>query len=173
MERKLHIGGIQKAEGWEIFNAVPNVIVDHVGNAGDLSRFADDTFDLVYASHVLEHFDYHRELVPALQEWRRVLTPTGKLLISVPDLDVLSRMLVAKEHLTLAERFQVMQMMFGAQSDQYDYHKVGLNQDFLFGFLQRAGFRVAERVADLGYFEDTSTYRLKGVLISLNVIATK
>jgi len=91
----------------------------------------------------------------------------------VPDLDVLSRMLVAKEHLTLAERFQVMQMMFGAQSDQYDYHKVGLNQDFLFGFLQRAGFRVAERVADLGYFEDTSTYRLKGVLISLNVIATK
>jgi predicted SAM-dependent methyltransferase len=82
-------------------------------------------------------------------------------------------MVVAKEHLTSAERFEVMQMMFGAQSDEYDYHKVGLNQDFLFRFLHRAGFRSAERVADLGCFDDTSCYRFKGVPISLNVIAYK
>jgi predicted SAM-dependent methyltransferase len=75
--------------------------------------------------------------------------------------------------LSVAERLEVMQMMFGAHSDEFDYHKVGLNRDFLFNFLHRAGFRTAERVADLGCFDDTSGYRFKGVPISLNVIAYK
>ncbi len=173
MGRKLHIGGLEKTDGWEVINAVAGPAVDHVGNAGDLSRFSDGAFDEVYASHVLEHFDYQRDLIPALQEWRRVLAPSGRLLLSVPDLDILAKMVIAKERLSLGERIEVMQMIFGAHSDQYDFHQVGLNQDFLFYFLNRAGFRSAERVADLGCFEDTSRYRFKGVPISLNVIAYK
>ena len=173
MGRKLHIGGKARAEGWEVLNAVAGPAVDHVGNAADLSRFTAATFEQIYASHVLEHFDYQQELVPTLQEWRRVLTPAGKLLISVPDLDILAKMVCAKDHLSFIERFNVMQMIFGGHADEYDYHKVGLNQDFLFNFLHRAGFRTAERVADLGCFDDTSGFRFKGVPISLNVIAYK
>ena len=73
MSRKLHIGGQVKVDGWEVFNAIDADYVDHVGNAKDLSRFADETFAEIYASHVLEHFDYKDELVHVLKEWRRVL----------------------------------------------------------------------------------------------------
>ena len=56
--RQLHIGGTTVKQGWEILNAIDNEGVDHVGNAMDLSRFESDTFDRIYGSHVLEHFDY-------------------------------------------------------------------------------------------------------------------
>jgi predicted SAM-dependent methyltransferase len=42
--RKLHIGGHERREGWEILDANAGPLVDHVGDAGDLSRFADGSF---------------------------------------------------------------------------------------------------------------------------------
>jgi predicted SAM-dependent methyltransferase len=56
MSRKLHIGGQVKAAGWEVLDANPGPIVDHVANARDLSVFPDHTFERIYASHVVEHF---------------------------------------------------------------------------------------------------------------------
>ena len=58
MTRRLHIGGTVAREGWEVLNANAAPYVDHVGNANDLSRFADNTFDAIYASHVIEHLDH-------------------------------------------------------------------------------------------------------------------
>ena len=37
MSRKLHIGGQVKAAGWEVLDANPGPIVDHVADARDLS----------------------------------------------------------------------------------------------------------------------------------------
>ena len=79
-ERRLHIGGKQKRDGWEILDVNPGPLVDHLGNAIDLSQFADGTFAEIYASHVLEHFDYKEALVAALREWNRVLAPGGVLI---------------------------------------------------------------------------------------------
>ena len=93
MKRKLHIGGQQRAEGWEVLNANSAPYVDHVCNATDLSRFADGTFSEVYASHVVEHFDYKNELGTALKGIWRIMEPGGKIYISVPDLDVLAALL--------------------------------------------------------------------------------
>jgi len=59
MSRRLHIGGKIRSEGWEVLNANPASYVDHVGNAVDLSRFPDNTFTDIYASHVVEHLDAH------------------------------------------------------------------------------------------------------------------
>jgi predicted SAM-dependent methyltransferase len=52
-ERRLHIGGVERTEGWEVLNAVPGPAVDHVGNAADLRQFPDGTFTALYSSHVL------------------------------------------------------------------------------------------------------------------------
>lgn len=173
MSRRLHIGGIQKAEGWEILNAVPAASVDHLGDARDLSRFSDNTFSDIYASHVVEHLDYVNELLKTLKEWYRVLLPGGKLYISVPDMDVLSRLFLEKDKLTLDERFFVMRMMFGGHVDKYDYHVVGLNQDFLQVFLRQAGYSNILRVNSFGLFQDTSGMHFKGVPISVNMTAEK
>jgi predicted SAM-dependent methyltransferase len=169
----LHIGGTVRVEGWEVLNAVPSPCVDHIGNANDLSRFVDATFSGIYASHVVEHLDYTGELIATLREWNRVLLPGGKLYISVPDLDVLSGLLLRKDVLSLDERFHVMRMMFGGHVDTYDYHVVGLNEEFLGGFLQGAGYVNVVRVSNFGLFEDTSSMEFRGVPISLNIMAEK
>ena len=171
--RRLHIGGEIRSEGWEILNANAAPEVDHVCNAADLSQFPAGTFEAIYASHVLEHFDYKNELRKALAEWNRVLAPRGKIYVSVPDLDALAGLLLEKNRLTVDERFQVMRMMFGGHVDQYDYHVVGLNEEFLGYFLAGAGFVNIQRVAGFGLFEDASTMALKGIPISLNVLAEK
>jgi len=171
--RRLHIGGVVRADGWEILNALDGAHVDHVGNANDLSRFSDGAFDEIYASHVVEHLDYMGELHATLVEWLRVLRPGGRARISVPDLDVLARLILAREHLTVNERFHVMRMLFGGHVDKFDYHQVGLNEDFLTDILGSAGFVNIRRVSEFGLFQDTSTLRFKGVPISLNLIAER
>lgn len=173
MVRRLHIGGTAKSEGWEVLNANPAPYVDHVCNANDLSRFADETFSELYASHVVEHLDYVDELKNTLKEWNRVLVPGGKVFISVPDLDVLAGLFLERKKLTADERFFVMRMIFGGHVDQYDYHVVGLNEEFLGGFLHASGYVNIQRVRDFGLFHDTSRMSFKGVAISLNMTAEK
>ena len=173
MARNLHIGGTVRHPDWEVLNAMAGPCVDHVCNANDLSRFADNTFDKVYASHVAEHLDFKEELQQTLKGWQRVLVPDGMLFVSVPDLDVLAGMLVDKQHFSVEDRFSVMMMLFGGHVDQHDYHVVGLNQEFLAVFLSRAGFVNIQRVRNFGIFADTSGMEFKGVPISLNLIAQK
>ena len=174
MVRRLHIGGKVAAPGWEVLDANPGPVVDHVGNAADLSRFADDTFSEVYASHVAEHFDYKNELLATLKEWRRVITPGGILYVSVPDLDVLAKLFVDREKYSGPDRYLLMRVIFGGHLDQYDYHLVGLNEEFLADFLVNAGFTDLRRVnGPFGLFLDTSVMLFKGVPISLNVTARK
>ena len=116
--RNLHIGGNEVKNDWEIFNIIDEPYVDHVGNAKDMSAFEDASFDTLYASHVLEHFDYFSELEAVLDEWYRILKPGGKLYISVPDIEVLGQLL-ADDTLSFMDRFKVMRMMFGGQSNPY------------------------------------------------------
>jgi predicted SAM-dependent methyltransferase len=171
--RKLHIGGQVRAEGWEVFDANPGPLVDHVGDARDLGRFETGTFEAVYASHVLEHFDYKDALAETLREWHRVLQPAGLLYVSVPDLEILASLFVLKDKLTIEQRFLVMRMIFGGHADRHDYHLVGLDQDFLATFLREAGFVSLRRVKGFDLFADTSGMIFQGVPISLNVVAQK
>jgi predicted SAM-dependent methyltransferase len=171
--RRLHIGGEERSEGWEILNILPGPHVDHLGNANDLSRFSDGSFQEIYASHTVEHFDYQNELLATLKEWHRVLRPFGTLYLSVPDLDVMARLLLDKERLNVDDRFAVMRMMFGGHMDPHDFHGVGLNEDFLTYFLHEAGFAMMQKVDKIGLFQDTSDMEFKGELISLNMVARK
>jgi predicted SAM-dependent methyltransferase len=54
-------------------------------------RFADNYFDLVYHSHVLEHFS-KPELLAFIRECYRVLVPGGHMRVVVPDLEVLAKL---------------------------------------------------------------------------------
>ena len=173
VRRQLHVGGKIRVPGWEVLNAVPAPEVDHCGDARDLSQFADNTFATIYASHMVEHLDYKDELAQTLREWLRVLVPGGRVLISVPDMDVLCRLLAERGVHEIEERFLLMRMVFGGHCDRFDYHQVGFNEDSLAWFLGATGFVQMQRVASLGVFDDTSETRFKEVPISLNMIAQK
>ena len=66
-----------------------------------------------------------------------------------------------------------MRMMFGGRMTAYDIHYVGLNFEFLGGYLHKAGFRDIRRVPEFGLFNDTSTQLFRDAPISLNVQARK
>lgn len=55
---------------------------EFVAEACDLRTIANETYDFVLGSHVLEHV---ANPLRALQEWMRVLKPDGGLVIVVPD----------------------------------------------------------------------------------------
>jgi predicted SAM-dependent methyltransferase len=170
---RLHVGGWQVKEGWTILNIQPRPGVDFVGDCTDLSRFADASVAELYASLVYEHLAYGGDvLLGAWKEVHRVLVPGGRFLFSVPDLQTLCRLFL-EPSLDVAQRFHVMRMMFGGQQDEHDFHRIGLTEEFAFGYLGRAGFRSARRVQDFGLFDDTSSLQFMGVPISLNVEAVK
>ncbi len=169
---RLHIGGRERRDGWTILNIEPGPHVDHVGDCRDLSPFADGLVEEIYASHVFEHLGYFDELPQALAECRRVLKDGGRLQISVPDLEILCRLFLHPE-LKAEQRFHIMRIMFGGQMDPNDFHKVGLTFEFLNDFLTRIGFNDIQRIDEFRLFDDTSSLRIGGVLISLNITALK
>jgi predicted SAM-dependent methyltransferase len=168
----LHIGGQQSHPGWKILNIHHNPNVDYVGNAADLSMFENNSIKRIYASHVLEHFSYQKELNYVLNEWYRVLEKGGCLMLSVPNLAILCQ-LYSKSNLSNEERFYIMRVMFGGQVDSYDYHKVGFDFDYLYSILKKAGFEKIYQVQDFYLFRDCSRIKFLGDKISLNVKATK
>lgn len=171
--RRLHIGGWQRKAGWEVLDIKRSDVTDHIGNARDLSRFDDNTFLELYASHVLEHFDFRGEIEEVLREWKRVLLPGGRIYLSVPDMDVLCSLFLCKKVLSVEHRFHLTRMMFGSHTNHFDYHQAGLNREFLEHFLRLAGFISPLVVARFNLFDDTSNLCFEGVPISLNMIAKK
>ncbi|HRH82576.1 MAG TPA: methyltransferase domain-containing protein [Thiobacillaceae bacterium] len=169
---RLHIGGRQPKPGWKILNIQAGPDVDYVGDCTSLAQFADGSVAEVYASHVYEHLGFRGELPQALREVWRVLEPGGVFRISVPDFECLCRLFV-DPNTPRDKKFSLMMHVFGAQEDPHDFHKVGLTQDFLVAMLQRAGFSRLRRVKEFGLFNDYSSYRRFGVLISLNLEAYK
>ena len=169
---RLHIGGEDVREGWKILNVQPLEGVDFIGNATDLSQFADNSILEVYGSHIYEHLDYVRELHAALAEAFRVLRPGGLMRIGVPDLDALCRLMLRPD-LDPEKKFFVMRMIYGGHMNAWDYHKVGFNFDLLGQFMWDVGFRDIRRVERFGLFPDATDIVYEGVPISLNVMGTK
>lgn len=80
---RLNLGcGPEHLKGWVNIDSNPEERPDLVADVTDLSMFADDSVDEIYASHILEHIDVR---VPALAEWARVLRPGGVITVVVPD----------------------------------------------------------------------------------------
>jgi len=171
---KLHLGGKHAHPDWKILDIEERPEVDFVGDAADLSQFPDESIEMIYASHILEHFHYYLnyELPFVLAEWHRVLQPEGKLFVSVPNLQTLC-WLYCRPNILPVERFQIMRMMFGGQTNEYDVHKVGFDPDILGTYLTEAGFKNIQIVDEFNMFQDSSSLSFMGHLISLNMIATK
>ena len=169
---KLHIGGKEKKEGWSILNIQKKEGVDYLGDISDLSQFEDNSIEEIYASHVVEHVN-QKNIKKTLAGIHRVLKDSGKFYVSVPDLDVLCRIFIAKDA-PIKVKYHVMRMMFGGQTDEYDFHYFGWNFEFLEEYLTIAGFKKIEKVKSFSLFNDTSNFApYSGVPISLNVIAYK
>jgi predicted SAM-dependent methyltransferase len=157
--RKLHIGGQQGGNGWELFS-------------GDTADYPDNSFDLIYSCHTLQRLDYQNTLQMMLIDLHRILKPGGQLHISVPDLAALAG-LINMEGISRSDRFHVMRMLFGGHLHPDDYNHAGLSHDILQDYLDKAGFEQVIGVAPFTHFPDASAMQFAGTFISLNIQARK
>jgi predicted SAM-dependent methyltransferase len=171
---RLHIGGEEIKEGWKILNIQKKPGVDFIGDITDLSQFDDESVEEIYASHVLEHVGLAK-IATTFNGLQRILKKEGKLYISVPNLDIIAKIFVLLPE--GQDKYNVMAMIYGGQTDSHDFHYIGYWPNLLFSILTKAKFRRYEKVEFFNIFKDTSNMRVKilngPIPISLNVIAYK
>lgn len=104
-------------------------------------EYPDNSTDEIYASHLLEHFAT-REVFPTLKEWYRVLKPGGKLRINVPDLKWCAKCILGQKYSSFFDRDRrYIDMLYGNQENEGEFHKTGFTKELLEDYLIRAGFR--------------------------------
>jgi predicted SAM-dependent methyltransferase len=133
--------------------------------------YKDDTFDLIYGSHLLEHFPINQAL-DILKEWVRVLKKYGTLRISVPDIGALIKIYQQTNDLS-----QIIGPLFGRQDYQYNYHMNIFDYKTLKKLMEDAGLTAIHpwdyrRTVHSDYW-DYSQAETKGILISLNLEGRK
>ncbi len=83
--RQLEIGpGPNRIADFETLNVRAGLAVDYVHDVSRALPFDAGTFDLIYASHVLEHMAWY-QTQSILTDWVRTLKVGGRMEIWVPD----------------------------------------------------------------------------------------
>jgi SAM-dependent methyltransferase len=107
--------------------------------------FGNGSFDIVFSSHVLEHFN-RAEWKTVLKEWCRIVSPTGKIVLVLPNIAWAAWMI----HDQKIINDDVLNVLYGAQSYQYDFHYNGLTPERVTEALEELSFRV-ESIVTEGY----------------------
>jgi len=176
--KKLHLGcGDKIIEGYVNVDIRPNNGVDLVDDISKLEGIENESIDLIYACHVLEHFG-RREYMKVLYRWYELLKGGGKLRISVPDMEK-----VFKKYSEGYPLKKLMGFLYGGQTYEQNYHYVGFDFNTLKNDLENIGFKDVYlwdwRETEHSDVDDFSQAYLphmdkdNGTLMSLNIEAKK
>lgn len=131
----IHLGcGDVVAPGYINVDLKSATHVHFVHDVTNLPFFKDNSADLVYACHVMEHFPFE-QIKRILWEWRRVLKIGGTLRLSVPDFDKL--LVIYRRSNNEVE--SIRQPLMGAE-DGYFSHLLIFNLHFIKKLLEENGF---------------------------------
>lgn len=169
---KVHLGcGTRCLPGFVHVDARPLEGIDHVATADNLP-FADESVELLYWCHGLEHIQRPR-VQQVLSELKRVLTLGGVLRLSLPDIRILASLYTSGR----VPLEKIVGPIHGRQDYPDNIHYCSYDWQSLTQSLVTAGFGNISRydpyqVNPDGY-DDYSYARIEDQLISLNVEATK
>jgi predicted SAM-dependent methyltransferase len=175
---KLHVGcGNVILPGWvnvDIDN-IPGV--DIQDDVRTLKKINNNSCDIIYASHVLEHFG-RNEFESILKLWNTKLKLKGILRLAVPDFEK------SINWYNKTKRIEdILGQLSGGQKSEFDYHKMVYDKFFLSMILEICGFgEIKEwdwRQTEHSDFDDYSQSYMPhmekdtGMLMSLNLEAIK
>ena len=173
----LHLGcGSINHPAFINIDGIPASHIHYVGRIDKLSPFQDNSVDLIYACHCLEHFS-HRQVLNVLQDWCRVLKMNGVLRVSVPDFNSMVNLYLAAGR----DIQYVLEPITGGQDYKYNYHMTIFNEESLKSIFIEAGFTKVQSwepgSSDMTTFDDWSgrSFSFDGHTfpISLNLEAVK
>lgn len=97
--RRLEIGpGPARIPGFETVNVHWGRHIDYIADASKKLPFERQTFDLIYASHVLEHMPWYL-IAQTLKDWVSTLKQGGVIEIWVPNgYEIAKAFVLAEEH---------------------------------------------------------------------------
>jgi len=175
---KLHLGcGEKIIPGFVNVDVRPLPGVDIVDDISNLNQFESNSVDLIYASHVLEHFG-RLVYIDVLKGWFEVLKTGGILRIAVPDFGAVV------EHYNDNGDLKVLRgFLYGGQTYDQNFHYCAWDEKTLVNDLLSLGFRSARRYdwrkTEHSEIDDFSQCYLphmdkqNGKLMSLNIEAIK
>jgi predicted SAM-dependent methyltransferase len=181
---KLNLGcGSKKMHGFINVDARESVEPDVLCEITNISsKFSD--VDLIYASHVLEHFPFKKHsfynitCYEVLEDWYKSLKKGGTLRISTPDFDS-----ICKHYISNNNILQLQTLLCGGQKYDYDFHLSCWDFEFLKNVLESIGFSNVRKYdwksTEHNFVDDYSQAylphmdKINGKLMSLNVEADK
>jgi predicted SAM-dependent methyltransferase len=175
---KLHVGcGNVILPGWTNLDIEKLPGVNVVDDITTLTKIPDNSCDIIYASHVLEHVG-RDEFENVIRVWNQKLKNNGTLRIAVPDFEK-----IITWYQKTKQIIDIVGLVSGGQKTKYDYHKMIYDKKRLTEILLDMGFQDIKewdwRQTDHSKFDDYSQCYLphmdkdNGLLMSLNLEATK
>jgi predicted SAM-dependent methyltransferase len=174
---KLHLGcGTKHIDGFTNIDIRYLPGVDEVNNIRFLRNYKNNTVDLIYACHVLEHFS-RWEYKNALTRWYEILKPGGVLRLAVPNFSA-----IASRYIQIGNLQEIMGLLYGGQDYDENYHFVTFDINSITNDLTNIGFKIVKeydhKLTEHALIDDFSQAYLphldpNGKLMSLNIEATK
>ena len=132
--KKLHLGaGSVHIAGWTNVDLFSDVRSDIYSSVLSLP-FERESFDLIYACHVLEHLNRHL-ILSALTHWRDLLKEGGLLRLSVPNFKAICAHYCKTEDLG-----SITGLLYGGQKFHLDSHNIVFDRKTLDESLNMVGF---------------------------------
>ena len=175
--KKLHLGCGN--------NIIPNFININIENkkadikadVSNLYQFENNSIDLIYACHILEHFG-RKEYLNVLKEWIRILKIGGTIRLSVPSFES-----VVIHYIDNKDIKKLQGLLNGGQKNIFDYHYMCFDEKLLKSDLEKLGCKNCKiwdwRKTEHSQYDDYSQSYLphmdkeNGQLMSLNMEGIK
>lgn len=176
--KKLHLGcGDKILPNFTNIDIRPMEGVDLVEDISTLKKIEDNSVELIYACHVLEHFG-RNEYINVLTRWFNLLEDGGKLRLAIPDFEE-----VVNYYNKTKDLKKIMGFLYGGQTYEQNYHYCTWDFNSISEDLKSIGFKEVYRydwkdTEHSGVDDFSQAYiphmdKENGVLMSLNIEAIK